>query len=228
MIRTLDNVDALSGLPRRILSRIERSCLWSTYAAESIVLSFQDSSNDVFFVVRGQVRAVIYSGTGSQVSFRDLGEGAMFGELAALDGAPRSACIETLETSLIARMPKDVFWTLIDKEPGFRRTVFQHLVKLVRALTDRIVEFSTMSVSSRFQAELLRLALEHPVNNGRVLISKPPTHTDLANRIATTREAVTREFGRLCRKGIIEKQGSGWLVHDVNKLYVMIRDAAEH
>lgn len=226
MLRSLDKVEALSGLSRRILSRIERSCLWMTYPAEAVVLSFQDPSNDVFFVVKGQVRALYYSGNGSQVSFRDLGEGTMFGELSAVDSEPRSACVETLETTLIARMPNDVFWGLVDKEPAFRRAVMVHLAKLVRALSERIVEFSTLTVKSRLQAELLRLALEQPVQGGRAFIRRPPTHTDLANRIATTREAVTREMQHLYKSGLIERQGSSWLVNDVNQLYRLVREAA--
>lgn len=224
MKKTLAGVVALHELPPRALSRIENGCLWTTHPPESIILGFNDPSNDMLFVASGQVRAVVYSGTGTQVSFRDLGAGSMFGELAAIDGSPRSACIEAVETSVIARMPNDIFWSLIDKEPAFRRVVMVHLVSLVRSLTRRIVEFATLSVASRLHAELLRLALEQPVSLGSAFIRHPPTHTDLATRISTTREAVTRELGKLRKIGVVVIEGSSWWL-SVDRLYEMVREA---
>lgn len=225
MKRTLESVAALRALPRRTLSRIESDCLWTVHPPESVILGFNDTSSDVFFVVSGQVRAVVYSGTGTQVSFRDLVAGSMFGELAAIDDSPRSACIEALETSLVARMPRDVFWGLIDKEPAFRRVVLLHLVSMVRSLTRRIVEFSTLSVASRLHAELLRMGLEQSVSQGRAFIRHPPTHTDLANRISTTREAVTRELGKLRKNSVMQLEGTSWWL-SIDQLYAMVRDAA--
>lgn len=225
MKRSLEGVVALQELPRRALSRIESCCQWATYPPDTIVLDFKDPSNDVFFITSGQVRAVVYSGTGTQVSFRDLGAGEMFGELAAIDGSPRSACIESVETSVIARMTSEEFWNLVDKEAAFRRAVLRHLVTLVRSLSRRIVEFSTLAVASRLHAELLRMALEQPVSNGRALIRHPPTHTDLANRISTTREAVTREVSKLRKAGLLRIDGSSWLITDVQRIYDMVREA---
>jgi CRP/FNR family cyclic AMP-dependent transcriptional regulator len=49
-------------------------------------------------------------------------------------------------------------------------------------------------------------------------ISAPPTHSEIASRISTHREAVTRELNRLSRLGIIERKGGAILVKDVKRL----------
>jgi hypothetical protein len=76
----------------------------------------------------------------------------------------------------------------------------------VRNLTARVFEFSTLAVRNRVRTELLRLADGAPGSNEAVL-SPAPTHAEIANRISTHREAVTRELGWLEDKGFIAKEG---------------------
>ena len=73
------------------------------------------------------------------------------------------------------------------------------LVTKIRGLTTRIYEFSTLAVSNRIQAELLRLATLGTRDGMGARIAPTPTHTEIASRVSTHREAVAREFTRLSR-----------------------------
>ena len=57
--------------------------------------------------------------------------------------------------------------------------------------------------------------------------TKEFTHVEIANRISTHREAVTRELNRLSRIGIIERRGDALLVRDVDRLTTMVQEATD-
>jgi CRP/FNR family transcriptional regulator, cyclic AMP receptor protein len=95
----------------------------------------------------------------------------------------------------------------------------------IRALTTRVYEFSTLAVSNRIQAELLRLARLAETDGKSARITPAPTHTEIASPVSTHREAITRELTRLSRTGLIEQQRNALLVKDVERLTEMVHAA---
>ena len=89
----------------------------------------------------------------------------------------------------------------------------------------RVYELSTLQVSVRIQAELLREANLASQNGKSARIVPAPTHADIANRISTNREAVTREINRLVEIGIIERRTDSLWVGDIERLAQMIHEA---
>jgi len=159
------------------------------------------------------------------VSFRTLVAGDIFGEYAAIDGGPRSASVEARTSCLIASMSAKEFRKLLKSEPAVAEAVLKGLVRNVRSLTKRVYEFSTLAVNNRIQAELLRLASLVPREGKGAQIVPAPTHVEIASRVSTHREAVTRELNRLSRIGIIESKRGALLVKDVDRLAEMVHQA---
>ena len=93
-----------------------------------------------------------------------------------------------------------------------------YLVGLVRKLSDRVVEFSVLTVRNRIHSELLRLALERDGGGNTVTLSPAPRHADIASRMATHREAVTRELNALADNGLIDRQPGALIIADVSGL----------
>ncbi len=223
--RTLRGVVALHDLPEDVRNRLERNCKWHRFEPLAEIVGYRDQSRDVFFVTSGRVRAVIYSASGTVVAFRDVGPGQMFGEYAAIDGQTRSASIEAVEHSVVAQMSCDTFWKLILAEPAVAKAVLVHLTTMIRALSTRVYEFSTLTVQNRIHAELLRLAREHPIASTSVKIPKLPTHAEIASSISTHREAVSRELTRLARLGIVERRAGALVIPDIKRLIRMVEQA---
>jgi len=196
-------------------------------APRSEIIGYQDPSDDVFFVVNGQVKIIIYSSSGKAVTFRTLQAGEMFGELAAIDGQRRSASVQAISRCLIAQMTSRAFWDLAESEPAVTRAVLLHLVGLIRSLSTRVYEFSTLAVQNRIHAELLRLARDGAAADNGVLLAKAPTHSDIASRISTHREAVARELSRLAKLGLVRRQGTGLFITDLHRLTRMVAEATE-
>jgi CRP/FNR family transcriptional regulator, cyclic AMP receptor protein len=221
--QSLKKVAVFSGLPADALARIQRRCSWRTYEPGEPIVDYLDSSDDVCFIAAGEVRVSIYSVEGKAVTFTDLGPGDMFGEYAAIDGAPRSATIEARTRCHVASMSGVAFRELLQQEPAAMLALLRQFVAKIRALTTRVYEFSALAVNNRIQAELLRLAKLSSQEGKSARISAPPTHSEIASRISTHREAVTRELNRLSRLGIIERKGGAMLV-DVDRLAEMVHE----
>ena len=122
-------------------------------------------------------------------------------------------------------MPASTFRELLETEPGLANALLPRLTKTIWALTTRVYEFSTLAVNNRIHAELLRLASLGSKDGKAARIVPAPTHVEIASRVSTHREAVTRELNRLSRIGIIERRGGTLLVTDVDRLAEMVHDA---
>jgi CRP/FNR family cyclic AMP-dependent transcriptional regulator len=221
---SLKGIALFAELPADRLEQIERQCSWCRYEPKEPIVDYLDVSNDVFFIVAGQARVTIYSLDGKAVSFRELGPGEIFGEYAAIDEGPRSASVEARTNCLVASMSAAAFRALLQTEPRGAQVLMRQLVRNIRYLTTRVYEFSTLAVNNRIQAELLRLASLVPREGKSARISPAPTHADIASRISTHREAVTRELNRLSRIGLIERQDGTLIVKDVERLARMLHE----
>jgi CRP/FNR family transcriptional regulator, cyclic AMP receptor protein len=220
--RGLGQILLLKGLPPAELEALARTCQWRDCAAAQQILDQDSDDRDLYFVVAGRVRITFYAHDGHEIAFRDLGEGASFGELSAIDGLARSASAVALLPSTLAVLSRAQFWTLVRLHPDVAENLLRHLAGLVRSLSDRVVDYSTLGVQNRIQAELLRMARAAGTEGGEVLITPLPRHADIASRVSTNREAVARELSRLAKLGIVARHADGLAVRDLDQLIEMV------
>ncbi len=212
---SLSGIELFDGLGGPDLDALARQCRWRRYAAHQCIISHQDETDDVYFIVHGQVRVTVFSSSGKEIAFRDLPSGKSFGELSAIDGAPRSATVIALNDTVLASMSAEAFRRVLSDYPDVAAKTLHYLASLVRKLSDRVFEFSALAVRNRIHAELLRLARDQGVEENKAVISPAPTHADIASRVSTHREAVTRELSALARDGRIERRDRSIVVNDV-------------
>jgi CRP/FNR family cyclic AMP-dependent transcriptional regulator len=201
---SLTNIALFRDLDQLELRKLESKCLWRRYRANEVVIDVQDVSNDLFLIVRGQLRVSV-SIAGQETIMRDIKAGEYFGEIAAIDNRPRSAHIRCTTDAVVAHMSAIVFWQVIEDYPQVGRQLLVSLVSLIRTLTDRVNETSALNMKHRLMAELLRLSRPSAISKGSYVISPPPTHAELAARIGSHREAVTRELNHLSHLGLISR-----------------------
>jgi CRP/FNR family cyclic AMP-dependent transcriptional regulator len=222
---SLRGIAIFAGLSSGSLEQIERQCSWRYYEPGEPIVAYLDASDDVFFLASGQARVTIYSLAGRAVSFSELGPGDIFGEYPAIVGGPRSASVEARTRCLIASISSPAFRGLLHDEPMVAQALLAKFVTKIRSLTARVYEFSTLAVNNRIQAEILRLANSAPKSGKSAVISPSPTHADIASRVSTHREAVTRELNHLAKIGVIERHGVVLLVKDIPRLAQMVHNA---
>jgi CRP-like cAMP-binding protein len=224
-LTTLKGVPIFIDLPQARLEQVAATCKWQDYGAGEQILSYHDPSTDVCFVAAGKVRVIIYSAEGKAVVFTDLKPGGMFGEIAAIDQEARSAGVVAIEPSTIASLTASQFRSLLLGDPAVALATLRHVVAEVRRLSERVLEFSTLAVQNRIHAELLRLAAEAGQKQGQTLLSPAPSLSDIADRISTHREAVSRELSRLASTGLLRREGGSLRITDVARLERLVREA---
>lgn len=223
---SLSGCRLFAGVAAAHLVALERQCLFRHVARNVRILYQTDETTDVYMVIHGRVRVTMYSKTGREVIFRDFEAGDYFGELAAIDGLTRSATVVALADTVVASMAAGVFWAALREHPSVQEAVLKRLAANLRAMNERVLEFSTLGVRNRIHAELLRIARDGRTCEAGVIIPLPPTHAELASRVSTHREAVTRELGELARMGLVERRDDGLLITDVGALERLVQEVA--
>ena len=220
----LRKIALLAGLAPQDLDELAANCAWRTYRAGQHIISRESRDRDVYMVVSGTVRVTTYAMSGRQTTFRDVHEGDCFGELAAIDGRPRSADVVAVKDTLLASMIPGVFWNLLRDRPAIVERVLTRMSSLVRQLSERVVDLSTLGVQNRLNAELLKLARAGRIEGNVATIDPAPRHADLASQISTYREQVTRELAALARIGVLERAGRSLIVRDLARLARLVEE----
>ena len=216
--KEIKTINVFSEMSLGDLYPIHSQISWHEYSKSETVLRFHELSNEVYFIKEGAVRATTYSASGKEISYQDLAKGDMFGELSALDNQGRITSIITLGPCLIGKMAADSFIDIIHKHPSINHKVMLRLTGLIRFLCGRIYEYSALDVKDRVRAEIIRQARLYSNGSNSALIEKMPTHEEIANKISTHREAVTKEISILVEEKLIEKRGRKIFVPNIEKL----------
>jgi len=221
-IRALSNIELFKDLSENVLDDLSRRCRWCRFQPNEQIIDRHSNSRDLYLIVEGRARVVNYSLTGREVTFDDREAGGYFGELAALDGQPRSANVIALDDMNVACLSQVEFNKLLLDEPQVTVKILRGLAKVVRASTKRIMDLSTLGANNRVHAEILRLANLGIKNDNNAIISPFPIHGDIASRVSTTRETVNRVFSDLSRKGIVKRSKNDLVILDLARLIKMI------
>ena len=222
--KLLGEIELFKGVDPDALIEVEELCRYKTFRAGTQIFDRNADTRDIFFVVRGHVRVVNFSLAGREITLDDVKQGGHFGELAAIDGKPRSAAVIAVEDSLLVALPYRHFLDVMRDYPDIALRMMQRLTVMIRASTERIMDLSTLAANNRVQAEILRLAHECPNEDNTATIHPIPVHGDIASRVSTTRETVARVLGDLTRQGVLERTKDALVVRDVETLEQMVED----
>ncbi len=209
--------ELLGGAAGTTLDRLCERLQVRHFEPGQVVVGERDPGRKLFFVLSGRVRVTLYSASGREVAFRDLGPGETFGEIAAIDGGPRSANVVALLPADVGVLDHAGFVEMLRADPQVTDNLLKRLAALVRALSERVYEFS-LPVAARVVHEMLRLCVQAGGGEGRVLLSPPPRHADIASRVSTHREAVSRTLAQLQREGLVVRRPGALVVEDVARL----------
>lgn len=220
----LQRIEILEGLELPLIEALAKRLNWHQVRTGERVISREDPDRDVYLVAGGRVQVAAFSPGGKQITYREIGAGELFGELAAIDGRGRSADVTALQDSLLATMSPQTFMELVFANRIVCEKVLRRLTGSVREMTDRVFQLSTLGVRNRVHAELLRLARSGTITGNEARIDPAPKHGEIANRVSTYREQVTREFSRLYSPGLLARDGRCLVVCDLAALERMVTE----
>jgi CRP-like cAMP-binding protein len=196
----------------------------ATYPARALIVSEDETDDDVFFILSGRARAATYTDTGKEVLMSELPPGESFGIFAAIDGQPRSTNVIAIEDARIARMSADNFNKVLYSHSGVTRAFIHYLVERIRHLSTRMTAVTTQDAEHRLIAELLRLAEDGMTGPDSARIEQLPTQQELATLLFSQREAIGRDMSKLKDAGLIERKGRTLLIKSVARLKARLEE----
>ena len=215
---SLADFPLFAGLTEEQIDRFGNRCIWKNYEPGQLIIDHHENSTDIRFIAHGNVRIVIRMVEGREVILNDYRDGQFFGELAAIDGGLRSANVTAIVKTRICVMSGAVFKDMCQESPETGWTMMTHLVNLVRRLSDRLAEFSFLKAKHRLYAELLRLSRKRSGHLDQRIVSPALPQAEIADRISSRREIVSREMKSLEREGVLERAGGGLVICDPKRL----------
>lgn len=196
--------DLFNGLPdSQRAAVIDRMQLQNLQARE--ILFQQGSDGDSFYVVlRGVLKTVYISTDGSEMVLSLLGPGKSFGEIALLDGGPRSAGIQAISQSVVARLDRQSFQKLLAESAYLNDHIIGTLCKRIRLLTDRVGQLANMDIPTRLANALLGFAEDVGSEmQGRFYLPVRLSQAELAAMIGSSRESVNKFIKLWENEGLI-------------------------
>ena len=137
------------------------------------------------------------SAGGEQRILAILGPGALIGELAMIDGLPRSATVRAVRDCSLTFISRAAFTAVRRRFPELRTNIMETLAERLRQSDEDAIASSFLTVRARVARALLQFArhLGKETDSGRVLIQHRVTQSDLAAMAGVARESVSRTLG---------------------------------
>ncbi|MFC4116522.1 Crp/Fnr family transcriptional regulator [Nonomuraea zeae] len=194
-----------------------RAGLARRYRSGQIIFHQGDPGESLYVLLDGLVKVVFTTEHGDEIVLNMLGRGDTFGEMALLDGSPRSASIVTVRPAWVFALPRARLLELMREHPGLADEFLRMLGHMVRRLTDQAADLAFLDLGGRLAKLLLQLADKHGQADG--VVDLPGlTQSDLAALIGASRPAVNRALQSLVSRHLIAIEGRTITLLDVAAL----------
>jgi CRP/FNR family transcriptional regulator, cyclic AMP receptor protein len=210
----------------RILGAIDPSSLLSlaevsrqrTYGRGQYLWYQGDPGDRLIVVCKGLVKVVLTSEQGVDIVLVTLGRYETLGELAILDGLPRSASVVAVEPTTVLMLPRAAVLELMATHPSVLDAVLHALGHLVRRLTDQTGDLVFLDLAGRVAKVLINLAHNHAQDDQRTVLDIRLSQSDIAAMVGATRPAVNRILQAFASRGLISVDGRVIVLRDLTAL----------
>jgi CRP/FNR family transcriptional regulator, cyclic AMP receptor protein len=225
VIESLAHIPFFAGLERPALERVASGMRSRRFRRGEVIFHIGDPGDALFVIVEGEVKISLPSETGDEAILATLRPGDVFGELALLDGAPRSASATAMSVTETVVLPRDRFRELIATEAGVRDALLASIAGELRRLTTHVEELHFLDMTGRLAARLVRLAHEGGtrLGDGGIRLRTNLTQGDLAAMVGCTRQSVNKLLGQFTDEGLIRLDRQGIVVTDLDGLVATSR-----
>ncbi len=208
-VEFLRNAPIFEELEDRDFARISACGVRKTYVKGETILREEESGSALFVIIQGEVKVVRVGEDGREVVLSILGPSDIFGEMALLDGESRSAGVIALDNADLFMIHRKDFIALLNEYPSIGISLLKHLTGRLRAADSMIKSLSLKDAYHRIGYVLLQFADERGhIRNGKVEIDNLPVQQEIANMAGTTRETVSRTFGKMEKLNLISVNGN--------------------
>jgi CRP/FNR family cyclic AMP-dependent transcriptional regulator len=177
-----------------------------------------DPGDHLVVISTGLVKVVLTSEAGNEVLFVTLGRHETVGELAILDGSPRSASVVAVEPTTVVMLPRASVLEVMASHPAVLDAVLRSLGQLVRRLTEQTGDLVFLDLAGRVAKVLLELAQRHARDDEHAVLDVGLSQSDIAAMVGATRPAVNRILQLFASRGLISVDGRVIVLRDLPAL----------
>ena len=218
--RLLSRSFLFRGLAPDALEAVARLTALRPLAAGETLFWQDDEADALYGVVEGLVRIWVHGPDGKELTLNLMEAGDFFGEIALLDGLPRTASASALTDSRLLVLQRRDFLALLERAPHLALHVIELLCERLRGNTDRLRDAAFLDLGTRLAKTLHALAIAHgQAESGGTLIQAKLSQGNLAQLLGVTREAVNKQLKAFEREGLLAQRGGRILVPDLDALH---------
>lgn len=206
---SLKSVPLFSGLAEREIAALADAAVVRTFAKNTVVVTEGERSDSLYVILSGRVKVYVSDEDGKDLVLNFEGPGDCFGEL-ALDEAPRSASVMTLESCKMAVIPNDVLRKFLAQYPDAAFQLIRLLIGRTRHMTESLKDLALLDVYGRVAKLLLQLASEV---DGKLIVGERLTQQHIAERVGASREMISRILKDLTVGGYIGNEDGKLVIH---------------
>ena len=179
-----------------------------------------DAGDGCYLLRQGVVAITATSAMGDQRTLAILGPPALIGELAMIDGLPRSAGVAALRDCSLAFISRAAFMAVVRQHPELHMEITATLAARLRQSDEEVIAASFLSIRARVARALLQFARHfgEPTDSARVRIRQPVSQNDLAAMAGVARESVSRTLGVWHKAKILEESPRRNYLVDIGRL----------
>jgi len=186
-----------AGLGDEAIEAVAVLCVFRRLDAGETLFLKGDPGDALYAVRRGQIRIATSSSSGRRLTLNLLGPGDVFGEVALLDGRPRTADAAAVEPTELYTVLRRDFFDLLEKRPTVATRIIELLCERIRWMSAQMEERALLPLETRLAYRLVALSEDY----GHEL---HVSQEELAVFIGASRESVNRQLQNWRRQGWVE------------------------
>jgi CRP/FNR family transcriptional regulator, cyclic AMP receptor protein len=218
VVEILRGTDLFGGLDDESLARLAAASRSRTYRRGQYIWYQGDPGGTLLVVCDGLVKVVLGSEAGEEAVLVTLGGCEVLGEIALLDGGPRSASVVAVEPTTGLLLTRASVLDAMARHPVVLDAMLRALGGLVRRLTEQAGDLVFLDLGGRLAKVLLRLAEGRSPTAEGIVLDTGLSQSDLAAMVGASRPAVNRVLHILATRGLIRVDGQVIVVRDVAEL----------
>jgi CRP/FNR family cyclic AMP-dependent transcriptional regulator len=189
------------------------------YAAREVIFRAGDPGDEAFSIIHGSLKVIASGDDGQEAMLALMGPGETFGELAILDGRPRSATVTALESTLLLVIDRLRFHALLRSSPGLAYKTLLVTAARLRRLSERVEDVEFLGLPARLAKKLVELAERYGKGepDGRVRIALRLSQRELGQLVGATRESVNKNLKLFAQHELLQIE-KGHLVVRADRL----------
>lgn len=210
----------LSDLPSRLATGLMAGATARSLAADEVLFLAGDPGDGLYSVDEGLLKVSIASASGAERILAILGPGALVGDLAIIDGLPRSASVTALRGCKLRFLSRAAFEKFAAAEPAIYKYLLTVLAARLRDTDQIIAAGSFLPLKGRVARALLDLAhaFGKDVGAGRIVIRQKLSQTDIASMAGIARENVSRIMNEWIRAKVVTRLSGYYCLEDPKRL----------